>query len=298
MTSTVEQMTRQRALLLALEGPGDEWRESLEELTRLAETAGAEVVGTVTQKRDAPDPVHFVGKGKAREIRQIRGDTGAEVILVDGDLSPSQERNLEEAAATDVLDRTGLILDIFARRARSREGKVQVELAQLNYLLPRLTGKGKELSRLGGGIGTRGPGETKLEADRKRIRKRISLLRKQVERIGKRREIERRHRQEARAPRDEHLEVDLRADLDLARADHRARDLAEVLATEVGIRLIELRGVKGVERLEPQFHPHALPDEVEWYLLEQREIEVVHAIPSQDAAANVAEREWRRHRQC
>jgi len=200
MTPTVEQGTRQRVLLLALEGRGDEWRESLEELSRLAETAGVEVVGTVTQKRDAPDPVHFVGKGKAHEIRQIRGDTGAEVILVDGDLSPSQERNLEEAAGADVLDRTGLILDIFARRARSREGKVQVELAQLNYLLPRLTGKGKELSRLGGGIGTRGPGETKLEADRARIRKRISLLRKQVERIGKRREIERRHREAAGAP--------------------------------------------------------------------------------------------------
>ena len=200
MSSTVEQATRQRVLLLALEGPGEEWRESLEELSRLAETAGAEVVGTVTQKRNAPDPVHFVGKGKAHEIRQIRGDTGAEMILVDGELSPSQERNLEDAAGADVLDRTGLILDIFARRARSGEGKVQVELAQLNYLLPRLTGKGKELSRLGGGIGTRGPGETKLEADRARIRKRISLLRKQVERIGKRREIERRHRQEAGAP--------------------------------------------------------------------------------------------------
>jgi GTP-binding protein HflX len=154
----------------------------------------------VTQKRTAPDRVHFVGKGKAHEIRQIRGDTGAEMILVDGDLSPSQERNLEDAAGADVLDRTGLILDIFARRARSREGKVQVELAQLSYLLPRLTGKGKELSRLGGGIGTRGPGETKLEADRARIRKRISLLRKQVERIGKRREIERRHREAAGAP--------------------------------------------------------------------------------------------------
>jgi GTP-binding protein HflX len=200
MSSTVEEGKPQKALLLALEGPGDEWRESLEELSRLAETAGAEVVGTVTQKRNAPDRVHFVGKGKAHEIRQIRGDTGAEMILVDGDLSPSQERNLEDAAGADVLDRTGLILDIFARRARSREGKVQVELAQLSYLLPRLTGKGKELSRLGGGIGTRGPGETKLEADRARIRKRISLLRKQVERIGKRREIERRHREAAGAP--------------------------------------------------------------------------------------------------
>jgi GTP-binding protein HflX len=200
MTPLVEQARRQRVLLLALEKPGDEWLESLEELSRLAETAGVEVVGTVTQRRAAPDPVRFVGKGKAHEIRQIRGDTGAEVVLVDGDLSPTQERNLEEAAAADVLDRTGLILDIFARRARTREGKVQVELAQLSYLLPRLTGKGTELSRLGGGIGTRGPGETKLEADRKRIRKRLSVLRKQVEQIGKRRGVERRRRQDAGLP--------------------------------------------------------------------------------------------------
>jgi len=200
MTSTVEQAARQRVLVLALEGRGEDWQDSLEELSRLAETAGVEVVGTVTQRREKPDPVHFVGKGKAREIRQIRGDAGAEVILVDGDLSPTQQRNLEEASDTAVLDRTGLILDIFAQRARSREGKIQVELAQLNYLLPRLTGKGTEMSRLGGGIGTRGPGETKLEADRARIRKRITLLRKQVERIGKRRAIERRHRQEAGLP--------------------------------------------------------------------------------------------------
>lgn len=200
MTSTVGQAARQRVLLLALERPGEEWQESLEELARLAETAGVEVVGTLTQRRDRPDPVYFVGKGKAREIRQVRGDIGAEVVLVDGDLSPTQERNLEHEADTEVLDRTALILDIFAQRARSREGKIQVELAQLSYLLPRLTGKGTELSRLGGGIGTRGPGETKLEADRTRLRKRLRLLRKQVERIGKRRAVERRSRQGAGMP--------------------------------------------------------------------------------------------------
>ncbi len=194
------QPTKQRALMLALERRGDEWRESLEELARLAETAGVEVVGTVTQRREKPHPVYFVGKGKAREIRQIRGDAGADVLLVDGDLRPGQQRNLEEAAGMGVLDRTGLILEIFARRAQSRAGKIQVELAQLSYLLPRLAGKGTELSRLGGGIGTRGPGETKLESDRQRVRRRLRILQKQVERIGKRRAVERRHRQEAGVP--------------------------------------------------------------------------------------------------
>jgi len=192
--------TKQRALMLALERRGEEWRESLEELARLAETAGVEVVGTVTQRREKPHPVYFVGKGKAGEIRQIRGDAGADVLLVDGDLRPGQQRNLEEAAGMGVLDRTGLILEIFARRAQSRAGKIQVELAQLSYLLPRLTGKGTELSRLGGGIGTRGPGETKLESDRQRVRRRLRILQKQVERIGKRRAVERRNRQEAGVP--------------------------------------------------------------------------------------------------
>ena len=191
---------RQRALLLAIETRREDWEESLEELDRLAETAGVEVVGTVTQKRDRPDSVFFVGKGKAQEICQIKGDLGADVLLVDGDLRPSQQRNLEEAANMGVLDRTALILDIFAQRARSGEGKVQVELAQLNYLLPRLTGKGTELSRLGGGIGTRGPGETKLESDRRHLRRRLRVLKAEVEEIGKRRAVERHHRQEAGMP--------------------------------------------------------------------------------------------------
>jgi len=200
VTVLQETSGRQRALLLAIEGAGEDWQASLEELARLADTAGAEVIGVISQKRAAADPVHFVGKGKAHEIRQIAGDAHADVLLVDGDLRPAQQRNLEEAADIGVLDRTGLILDIFARRARSREGKLQVELAQLTYLLPRLTGKGTELSRLGGGIGTRGPGETKLEVDRRHIRHRIGLLRKQVEKIGKRRSVERRHRQGAGVP--------------------------------------------------------------------------------------------------
>jgi GTP-binding protein HflX len=200
MTSATQQAAPQRALLVTLEGAADDWRESLEELARLAQTAGVEVVGAVTQKRDRPDAVYFVGKGKAQEIRRIRGERSAEVLLVDADLTPGQQRNLEEAADVGVLDRTALILDIFAQRARSGEGKLQVELAQLSYLLPRLTGRGTELSRLGGGIGTRGPGETKLEVDRRRIRQRLRLLRKQVERIGKRRTIERRHRKAAGVP--------------------------------------------------------------------------------------------------
>jgi GTP-binding protein HflX len=200
MTLRTEARPHQRALLVALERSGEYWQESLAELTRLAETARVEVVGTVLQKRDAPDPVYFLGKGKAHEIRQIKGELGADVLLVDGDLRPTQQRNLEEAANIGVLDRTGLILDIFAQRARSGEGKIQVELAQLSYLLPRLTGKGTELSRLGGGIGTRGPGETKLEADRRRLRQRLRLLRKQVEQIAKRRSVERKHRQEAGLP--------------------------------------------------------------------------------------------------
>jgi GTP-binding protein HflX len=200
MTSATHARPRQRALLVTLERPGENWEESLQELTRLAETAHVEVAGVVTQKRDHPDPVFFVGKGKAHEIRQIKGEVGADVLIVDGDLRPTQQRNLEEAGSIGVLDRTGLILDIFARRARSGEGKIQVELAQLSYLLPRLTGKGTELSRLGGGIGTRGPGETKLEVDRRRLRERIRHLKKQVEQIAKRRSVERRHRQEAGLP--------------------------------------------------------------------------------------------------
>ncbi|MFB3881957.1 MAG: GTPase HflX [Armatimonadota bacterium] len=200
MTVRADARPRQRALILALERRGEDWEESLEELARLAETAHVEVVGTVTQKRDQPDPVHFVGKGKAHELRQTKGEAGAEVLLVDGDLRPTQQRNLEEDSGMGVLDRTGLILDIFAQRARSAEGKLQVELAQLTYLLPRLTGKGTELSRLGGGIGTRGPGETKLETDRRRLRERIRHLKKQVEQIAKRRSLERRHRQEAGLP--------------------------------------------------------------------------------------------------
>ncbi len=200
MTVTTDARPHQRALLVALEKSREDWEESLAELMRLAETAHVEVVGTVTQKRDRPDSVFFVGKGKAQEICELKGELRADVLLVDGELRPTQQRNLEEATNMGVLDRTGLILSIFAQRARSSEGKIQVELAQLSYLLPRLSGKGTELSRLGGGIGTRGPGETKLETDRRRLRERLRGLRKQVEQISKRRSVERRHRQESGLP--------------------------------------------------------------------------------------------------
>ena len=197
---SIEQSQRERTLLVAIQGPGTEWQDSLAELARLAQTAGGEVVGTVTQKRDKPDPLYYVGKGKAHEIRGLAAELRADLVLVDGEITPGQEHNLEDATGAGVLGRSAIILDIFAMRARSREGKLQVELAQLNYLLPRLTGKGTTLSRLGGGIGTRGPGETKLVADRRKIRRRLSTLRKQVEKIGERRALERRQRQRAGMP--------------------------------------------------------------------------------------------------
>lgn len=174
--------------------------ETLRELALLAETAGAEAVAELIQKRPRPDSRFYVGKGKADEIRIIVEETGADLVIFDDELSPSQKRNLEEVVSARVVDRTALILDIFAQRAKTREGKLQVELAQLNYLLPRLAGKGLELSRLGGGIGTRGPGETKLEVDRRRIRKRISDLKEEIEEIKKHRSLHRKARQSVPLP--------------------------------------------------------------------------------------------------
>ncbi len=161
----------------------------------LAEAAGAQVVECVLQWRPAPDPAYFVGTGKAEELRLRVESQGLDLLVFDDELSPGQQRNLENKTGCKILDRTQLILDIFSRRARTREGKLQVELAQLNYLLPRLAGKGTMLSRLGAGIGTRGPGETKLEMDRRRIRNRIALLRKEIDRIRNQREIQRTKRQ-------------------------------------------------------------------------------------------------------
>ncbi|UCH34182.1 MAG: GTPase HflX [Armatimonadota bacterium] len=200
----------QRAMLAALEMPGRDWEESLAELALLAESAGAEVVGAITQRRDTPDPATFLGKGKAEEVRDEAAGERADIVVVDDELRPVQQRNLEQIIRLPVLDRTAIILDIFARRARSNEGKIQVELAQYTYLLPRLTGRGTMLSRLGGGrgvasgagagIGARGPGETKLEMDRRRIRRRITALRKQVRRISQQRRGQRRARSESLLP--------------------------------------------------------------------------------------------------
>lgn len=172
----------------------------LEELRELAVTAGARVVGELVQRRQRPDPATYIGKGKVEELRELCLEEGVDVVIFDDDLTPSQAHNLEEALETKVVDRTGLILDIFGRRARTKEGKLQVELAQLNYRITRLAGYREYLSRLGGGIGTRGPGETKLEMDRRQIRHRISVLRREIEQIRKHRQLHRDRRRQNQLP--------------------------------------------------------------------------------------------------
>ncbi len=169
--------------------------ESLEELESLAATAGAEVAARVLQSRPAADAATLIGSGKVEEVRATVRAARAGLVIFDQDLTPTQLRNLERAFNCKVLDRTQLILDIFARRARTREGQLQVELAQLTYLLPRLTGRGVEMSRLGGGIGTRGPGETQLETDRRRIARRIRKLKSELEAVRSSRSTQRRQRQ-------------------------------------------------------------------------------------------------------
>jgi GTP-binding protein HflX len=179
-------------------GPWEE--ESLDELAALARAAGAEVVGRLVQSRKTPDPATFVGKGKLSEMHELVHATRADAVIMDDELSPGQLRNLEERLRVKVLDRTALILDIFALHAISGEGKAQVELAQLNYLLPRLRGWGEAMSRLGGGIGTRGPGETKLEVDRQHIRRRISKLRGDIKDLAKSRRVKRSSRERSGVP--------------------------------------------------------------------------------------------------
>jgi GTP-binding protein HflX len=174
--------------------------ETLDELAALAEAAGAVVVGKVSQHRSRPEAAYFIGQGKAQELSQLREQLGADIIIFDDELTPTQARNLENAAGCPIIDRTGLILDIFARRARSREGQLQVELAQLRYLLPRLSGQGASLSRQGGGIGTRGPGETKLETDRRHIRRRIKAITEALEQVRRRRSQQRQGRHQPGQP--------------------------------------------------------------------------------------------------
>jgi GTP-binding protein HflX len=198
------QLRLERVVLVGVwtSGTAEEAQNSLVELAALAETAGSEVLEGLMQRRDRPDPATFVGSGKAKELREVVLSTGADTVVVDGELAPSQRRQLEDVVKVKVIDRTALILDIFAQHAKSREGKAQVELAQLQYLLPRLRGWGESLSRqaggrvgvAGGGIGGRGPGETKIELDRRRINHRISRLRREIKDMGTIRRTKRQER--------------------------------------------------------------------------------------------------------
>lgn len=172
---------------------------SLQELVQLAETAGVEVLDVIRQNKETPDSKWFIGKGKVEELRMAADGLGANTAIFDQELSGAQVRNLEESLDLKIIDRTQLILDIFAGRAKTREGIIQVELAQLSYLLPRLSGHGKNLSRLGGGIGTRGPGESKLETDRRHIRDRITELKRQLDEVVKTRELHRERRRKSGA---------------------------------------------------------------------------------------------------
>lgn len=185
----------ERALLVSLDTGEFDAKSSLEELYELVKSAGAEPVSSVMQKRPAPDTATCVGSGMLEEIAGACRIQEIDLLVFDRELTPTQIRNIEDKTEVRVVDRTMLILDIFAQRARSSEGKLQVELAQLKYMLPRLMGKGTQLSRLGGGVGTRGPGETKLESDRRHIRRRIASLREQLEEVEKRREQIRRRRE-------------------------------------------------------------------------------------------------------
>lgn len=174
--------------------------ETLDELEALLETAGGTCEAKVLQNRKTPDPHSFIGEGKAQEVCELLETTGANMVVFDNELSPSQIRALEEITGVTVLDRSALILDIFAQRAKTAEGRLQVELAQYKYILPRLSGMGKSMSRLGGGIGTRGPGETKLETDRRHIRERINRLQEELEAVRKVRGVQRERRQKNSVP--------------------------------------------------------------------------------------------------
>lgn len=200
-----EEKKREKAVLVGLSchsfGPDEDSDErTMAELAALLETAGGECVGMTLQNRPAPDARTFIGEGKAEEVKMLAEMNDADLIIFDNELSPSQMGNLEELTGKTVLDRSALILDIFAQRARTGEGKLQVELAQYQYILPRLAGLGKSMSRLGGGIGTRGPGESKLESDRRHIRRRIDKLREDLEQVRQVRAVQRRQRKKTEMP--------------------------------------------------------------------------------------------------
>jgi len=203
MIETRPRKTQERALLIGLEKQGvSKWdlRDSLDELRELANSAGAEVVDIVTQKLQKPTAPYYIGRGKAESIKDSCQDQQVTSVIFNDELSPAQGRNLENLFARKVVDRTQLILDIFAQRARSREGRLQIELAQLQYLLPRLTRMWHHLSRQTGGIGTRGPGETQLEVDRRRVQERIARLERELEAVRKTRAIQREGRKRRQWP--------------------------------------------------------------------------------------------------
>ena len=189
----------ERALLVAVKTrnrrDGLDAGASLDELALLAHTAGAEIAGRAVQRLDSPNSAHYIGKGKLEEVIAERGDTGFTLVIFDDELSPTQQRNLEDALKVKVLDRTALIIDIFARRAQTREARLQVELAQTQYLLPRLAGQWSHLERLEGRIGTRGPGETQIETDRRLVRNRITRLKSEIDDVRRQRALHRRRRQ-------------------------------------------------------------------------------------------------------
>lgn len=205
LTATVTDVTveRQRAVLVSLvteESTMEDAEESLEEMERLVDTAGSVVVERVVQRRLHPDPATYVGKGKVFELTALCRSSNADLVVVDGEVTPIQQRNLQQALEVDVVDRVALILDIFALHATSRAGMAQVELAMNRYRLPRLRGKGVEMSRLGGGIGTRGPGETRLEVDRRRVQTRISQLERELAGLATTRATQRKARRRAAIP--------------------------------------------------------------------------------------------------
>ncbi len=196
----ITELEPERALLVSVDTGEFDVAVSLAELAQLAETAGAVVVDIATQKKESPDKATCLGSGRAEEIALQCQAQDIDLVIMDRELSPTQQRNLEEILPCPIIDRTTLILDIFAGRARSAEGRLQVELAQLQYRLPRLSGQGASLSRLGGGIGTRGPGESKLESDRRHIRRRITALREQLERVDSQRQLRRERRRKDGIP--------------------------------------------------------------------------------------------------
>jgi len=199
--SLIERSFREKIVLVGVTVPpgnDDETEAHLDELALLVDTAGADEAARVVQRRDHPDPATFVGKGKAEELRDLSDAVDADTVVFDDELSPAQSRNLEKILGRTAIDRTAVILDIFAQNARTQEGKAQVELAQLRYRLPRLRGRGTQLSRLAGGIGTRGPGETQLEVDRRRLVRRMHRLETDLRRLTEQRRLQRKARRRSR----------------------------------------------------------------------------------------------------